>query len=109
MIRFILYLHLFAAFLLLGDVPCLFGKRFPVEDGLTLCNNVENLCGLPVNEILFGMVHNAMSSPSAGFYFFANHMNDPIVESLDAGKYEDMQLKFIDSDRSLLIDNVPGR
>ena len=22
----------------------------------------------------------------AGFYFFANHMNDPIVESLDAGK-----------------------
>jgi hypothetical protein len=22
----------------------------------------------------------------AGFYFFANHMNDPIIESLDAGK-----------------------
>jgi hypothetical protein len=31
------------------------------------------------------MVHNAMSSPSAGFLFFANHLNDPIVESLDAG------------------------
>lgn len=26
-----------------------------------------------------------MSSPSHGFVIFANHMNDPIVESLDAG------------------------
>ncbi len=49
------------------------------------CNNAE-CCDLPVNEILFGMVHNAMSSPSAGFIFFANHLDDPIVESLDAGK-----------------------
>jgi len=57
--------------------------EFPV--GSTICNDVEYLCDLPVNEILFGMVHNAMSSPSSGFFFFANHMNDPIVESLDEG------------------------
>ena len=87
MILFVLYLHLLAAIWLLSDAPCSFG--FPVEDG-TLCNNIENLCDLPVNEILFGMVHNSMSSPSAGFFFFANHMNDPIVESLDTGKDEDV-------------------
>jgi hypothetical protein len=34
------------------------------------------------------MVHNAMSSVDAGFVVFANHINDPIVESLDAGKYK---------------------
>jgi hypothetical protein len=49
------------------------------------CNGLANLCAMPVNEILYGMVHNAMSSPSAGFVFFANHLNDPIIESLDAG------------------------
>jgi len=53
--------------------------------GATCCNNVENLCDLPVSDILFGMVHNAMSSVDAGFYVFANHMEDPIVDSLDAG------------------------
>jgi hypothetical protein len=54
-------------------------------EGALCCNNVE-ICDLPVDEILFGMVHNAMSSPSAGFIFFPNHMDDPIVESLDYGK-----------------------
>lgn len=54
-------------------------------EGAVCCNNVE-ICDLPVTEILFGMVHNAMSSPSAGFIFFPNHIDDPIVESLDVGK-----------------------
>jgi hypothetical protein len=31
----------------------------------------------------------------AGFYFFANHMNDPIVESLDAGKARRVALRFV--------------
>lgn len=52
--------------------------------GAVCCNNVE-ACDLPVDEVLFGMVHNAMASPSAGFVFFGNHLNDPIVESLDSG------------------------
>ena len=54
-------------------------------EGAVCCNNAE-ICDLPVDEVLFGMVHNAMSSPSAGFIFFANHVDDPIVESLDFGK-----------------------
>jgi hypothetical protein len=49
------------------------------------CNGLANLCDIPVNEILFGMVHNSMSSPSAGFLIFANHLNDPYVDALDAG------------------------
>jgi hypothetical protein len=31
----------------------------------------------------------------AGFYFFANHMNDPIVESLDAGKARRVALRCV--------------
>ncbi|CAJ1946391.1 unnamed protein product [Cylindrotheca closterium] len=50
-----------------------------------VCNGVNGLCGFSVNEILYGMVHNAMSSPSHGFTIFSNHENDPIVASLDAG------------------------
>lgn len=49
------------------------------------CNGIDGLCGFSVNDILYGMVHNAMSSPSHGFTILANHANDPIVESLDSG------------------------
>jgi hypothetical protein len=49
------------------------------------CNGLPNLCGIPADEVLYGMVHNAMSSPSAGFLVFANHIQDPIVDSLDFG------------------------
>ena len=49
------------------------------------CNGLANLCDIPVNEILFGLVHNSMSSPDAGFLLFANHLNDPYVDALDAG------------------------
>jgi hypothetical protein len=77
-----LFYHLFGAFAfsVFGDIPCSFGSpaaRTSVVDEdyyrrytdvtpatTTLCNNVESLCFLPVDEILFGMVHNAMSSPS---------------------------------------------
>ena len=55
------------------------------SSALEVCNNVEGLCDVAVDDILFGMVHNAMSSPSHGFVVFASHVNDPIVESLDAG------------------------
>eukprot|EP00537_Pseudo-nitzschia_pungens_P000863 CAMPEP_0172356906 /NCGR_PEP_ID=MMETSP1060-20121228/1286_1 /TAXON_ID=37318 /ORGANISM="Pseudo-nitzschia pungens, Strain cf. cingulata" /LENGTH=514 /DNA_ID=CAMNT_0013077299 /DNA_START=173 /DNA_END=1714 /DNA_ORIENTATION=+ len=79
--RFISHLRRFSKILMF--VGLCSSIEFPV--GSTICNDVEYLCDLPVNEILFGMVHNAMSSPSSGFFFFANHMNDPIVESLDEG------------------------
>ena len=66
--------------------------------GAVCCNNVE-ACDLPVNEILFGMVHNAMASPSAGFVFFPNHLNDPIVESLEYGTIKgEIPAKSYDSD-----------
>ena len=57
----------------------------------TTCNGLSNLCQMPVNEILYGTVHNAMSSPQAGFVLFANHNEDPIVAALDAG-YRGLQL-----------------
>lgn len=67
-------------FSLFGQVPLA-----SAASNLSVCNGVEGLCGFLVNEIVFGMVHNAMSSPSHGFSIFANHENDPIVDSLDAG------------------------
>jgi hypothetical protein len=77
-------LFIFGAFVffVFGDIPCSFGspaartdvvdedyyRRYDVTTTTTTttttCNNVENLCFLPVDKILFGMVHNAMSSPS---------------------------------------------
>lgn len=33
------------------------------------CNGLENLCSYPVNEMLFGMVHNAYSTTVDGFLF----------------------------------------
>lgn len=79
--RFILHWRLYSVLfiLFLNSFSIGFTAKYDI------CNDVEGLCDFPVNEILFGMVHNAMSSPSAGFLFFANHWNDPIVESLDEG------------------------
>jgi len=94
---FVFSLHLCSALLILIDVSGSFG--FSSEK--TICNNVEDLCDLPVNEILFGMVHNAMSSPSAGFFFFANHLNDPIVESLDQG-YRGLSLDLCNCNGNLI-------
>jgi hypothetical protein len=50
-----------------------------------LCNGLSNICGMAVNEVLFGMVHNAMSSTEAGFVFYANNVKDPFNAALDAG------------------------
>jgi hypothetical protein len=55
------------------------------ETNSSVCNGIEGLCGFLVKEVLFGMVHNAMSSPSHGFSIFYNHENNPMVDSLDAG------------------------
>ena len=49
------------------------------------CNGLPNLCDMPVNKVMFGMVHNAMSSTEAGFVFYANHRFDPFNTALDAG------------------------
>jgi len=95
------YLFVAYAFLVFGqEVPCSLGSPIPVlADVLpTVATTINDL---RVNEILFGMVHNAMSSPSAGFYFFANHMNDPIVESLDAG-YRGLSLDLCKCNGSLV-------
>lgn len=83
---------------ILGDTLLTFGASIVPS---SVCNNVEGLCHVPVDEVLFGMVHNAMSSPSAGFYFFANHMNDPIVESLDEG-YRGLSLDLCNCDGDLI-------
>eukprot|EP00980_Cylindrotheca_fusiformis_P003358 scaffold747_cov120-Cylindrotheca_fusiformis.AAC.14 len=72
------------------------------QTGSTVCNGIAGLCGFPVNEILFGVVHNAMSSPSHGFSFLANHENDPIVESLDAG-FRGMELDICRCDGKLVL------
>jgi hypothetical protein len=77
-------LLLFLSLWLWSQTPLLAQQSCP-DAGETCCNGFPNLCAMPVNEILFGMAHNAMSSPSAGFLLFANHLNDPIVESLDVG------------------------
>lgn len=49
------------------------------------CQGLNNLCNVKVSDAYFAMVHNAMSSVDNGFLVAANHMEDPIVESLDAG------------------------
>ena len=61
------------------------------------CNGLSNLCNMPVNEILYGTVHNAYSSSQAGFWFFPNHDEDPIVASLDFG-YRGLQLDLCNCD-----------
>jgi hypothetical protein len=77
MLRFILLCTLSVA-----GVSGTFNQCNPSEP---CCNGLANLCDIPVNEILFGMVHNSMSSPDAGFIIFANNLNDPYVDALDAG------------------------
>jgi hypothetical protein len=49
------------------------------------CNGLSNLCGVSVKDSYFAMVHNAMAAVENGFAFAANHMDDPVVEALDAG------------------------
>jgi hypothetical protein len=49
------------------------------------CNGLSNLCSVKVTDTYFAMVHNAMSAVENGFIFAANHMDDPLIEALDAG------------------------
>lgn len=55
-------------------------KSMPLE-----CNGLENLCNVQVTQSCVAMVHNAMAAVDNGFAFAANHIDDPIVESLTAG------------------------
>jgi len=49
----------------------------------TCCNTLTSNCGLPVNQVLFPMVHNAMSS--YGDYFLSANNNLPMEKALVAG------------------------
>mmetsp|Transcript_26559 Transcript_26559/g.74301 ORF Transcript_26559/g.74301 Transcript_26559/m.74301 type:complete len:539 (-) Transcript_26559:107-1723(-) len=64
---------------------CADGASSSASSGLPCCNGFTNLCTVPVNEMMYGMIHNAMSSVDTGFVFFANHFNDAFTESLDVG------------------------
>jgi hypothetical protein len=44
----------------------------PTTEGFMRCNGLENLCDLPVNNILFATLHNAMATEQDGF-LFPNH------------------------------------
>jgi len=47
------------------------------------CNGLTSNCNLPVNEVLFAMVHNAMSSYED--YFIAANNNESLEKALVAG------------------------
>ena len=49
---------------------------------ITCCNGLDNLCDWPVNEILFGAVHNAMATADA--FLVPNHKK-PVAEALERG------------------------
>jgi hypothetical protein len=51
-------------------------------DAEECCNGLENLCEWPVNEVLFGVVHNAMATTDT--FFFPNH-DKPMEKALAAG------------------------
>jgi len=55
-------------------------NALPVE-----CNGLSNLCTVKVTDAFYAMVHNAMAAVDNGFVIAANHIDDPIVESLTAG------------------------
>jgi len=57
----------------------------PISAMPIACNGLSNLCNVKVVDSYFAMVHNAMAAVDNGFAFAANHIDDPIVESLTAG------------------------
>lgn len=57
----------------------------PAASMLMECNGLSNLCSVQVTDAFYAMVHNAMAAVDNGFAFAANHIDDPIVESLTAG------------------------
>ena len=65
------------------------------------CNGMPNLCDIQVNKVMFGMVHNAMSSTDAGFIFYANHRNDPFNAAFDAG-YRAVKLDLCNCEDQLM-------
>ena len=52
------------------------------NSNVTCCNGLDNLCDWPVNEILFGAVHNAMATADA--FLVPNHQK-PVSEALERG------------------------
>jgi len=56
----------------------------PTGGGRRCCNGAVDNCGLRVDQMLFGMVHNAMSSEEGGFFFGYNHKL-PLERALVAG------------------------
>ncbi len=48
------------------------------------CNGLEGLCDLRADQILYGTLHNAMSTVDDGFFIGANHVAS-LEEALEAG------------------------
>jgi hypothetical protein len=74
------------------------------------CNGLSNLCSVKVTDSYFAMVHNAMSAVENGFLIAANHIDDPIVEALDAG-YRGLSLDICNCDGNLQLchgDDIVG-
>mmetsp|Transcript_29618 Transcript_29618/g.59259 ORF Transcript_29618/g.59259 Transcript_29618/m.59259 type:complete len:370 (-) Transcript_29618:135-1244(-) len=76
------------------DLTALEGTTCP-----TCCNGLESNCNLPVNEVMFSMVHNAHSSARDGF--FAPNNNQPLEAALVAG-YRGLMLDSCMCDTSTL-------
>ena len=53
------------------------------NDDVLLCNGLANICNVPLPEVLFAMVHNAMASESDGF-ILSNHLL-PLEEAVQSG------------------------
>lgn len=65
-------------------LPSLYRYPFSqcADDATACCNGLENLCDWPVNEILFGGVHNAQATTDK--FLVPNHQR-PVDEALEAG------------------------
>ena len=61
-----------------------FDKDEVVSTSNKCCNGLDSICELPVNDIMFATVHNAMSTFQDGFIFGANHRYS-LEGALDAG------------------------
>ena len=61
-----------------------FNKCDPQSGVGNCCNGLEGLCDLRADQIMYGTLHNAMSTVDDGFFIGANHVGT-LEEALEAG------------------------
>lgn len=64
--------------------PAKFEFNRCAADATSCCNGVETLCDVPASDVMFGMVHNAMSTFEDGFFLGNNH-DFALEGALEAG------------------------